>query len=135
VTSTEEPGAPAVRVRGLRHLALRVRDVSAATRFYADNFGMRVVWAPDPENVYLSSGSDNLALHADPVAAAGGALDHLGFLVETPDDVYAAAEALRARRIPLAREPRVHRDGSVSCYCRDPDGNLVQVLWLPGTLE
>jgi catechol 2,3-dioxygenase-like lactoylglutathione lyase family enzyme len=135
VTSTAEPGAPAVRVRGLRHLALRVRDVPAATRFYADTFGMRVVWAPDPENVYLSSGSDNLALHADPVAAAGGALDHLGFLVETPDDVYAAAEALRARRIPLAREPRVHRDGSVSCYCRDPDGNLIQVLWLPGTPE
>jgi catechol 2,3-dioxygenase-like lactoylglutathione lyase family enzyme len=135
VSSGEERGAPAVRVRGLRHLALRVRDVPAATRFYAETFGMRVVWAPDPENVYLSSGTDNLALHADPGTAAGGALDHLGFLVATPEDVYAAADALRARRVPLAREPAVHRDGSVSCYCRDPDGNLVQVLYLPGTRE
>jgi len=33
--------------------------------------------------------------------------------------------------VPLEHEPRTHRDGSVSCYCRDPDGNLVQVLWLP----
>jgi catechol 2,3-dioxygenase-like lactoylglutathione lyase family enzyme len=110
--------------------------VPAATRFYADVFGMRVVWAPDPDNVYLSSGTDNLALHADPgLTPDGGTLDHLGFLVATPEDVHAAASALRARRVPLAREPAVHRDGSVSCYCRDPDGNLVQILYVPGTVE
>ncbi len=127
--------APAVRVRGLRHLALRVRDVAAAARFYADAFGIRVVWQPDGQNVYLSSGSDNLALHEDPAVAAAGVLDHLGFLVEAPEDVHAAAAALRARGVPIAREPAVHRDGSVSCYCLDPDGNLIQVLWLPGTAE
>ena len=46
-------------------------------------------------------------------------------------DVFAAADELRARGVTLAHEPRTHRDGSVSCYCRDPDGNLVQILWLP----
>lgn len=127
--------APAVRVRGLRHVALRVRDVAAAARFYADSFGMRVVWQPDAENVYLSSGSDNLALHQEPAAGPGGALDHLGFLVASAEDVHAAAAALRARGVPIAKDPRAHRDGSVSCYCRDPDGNLVQILWLPGLPE
>jgi catechol 2,3-dioxygenase-like lactoylglutathione lyase family enzyme len=127
---------PAVRVRGLRHLALRGSDVQAAVRFYREAFGMRVVWEPDPQNVYLSSGGDNLALHEDAAAGGGGgALDHLGFLVATAEDVYAAAAALRARGVPIAREPARHRDGSVSCYCRDPDGNLVQVLWLPGIVE
>jgi catechol 2,3-dioxygenase-like lactoylglutathione lyase family enzyme len=92
-----------------------------------------VVWAPDERNVYLSSGTDNLALHQDPETRAGGALDHLGFLVATAEDVHAAAAALRARRVPLVREPAVHRDGSVSCYCHDPDGNLVQILYIPGT--
>jgi catechol 2,3-dioxygenase-like lactoylglutathione lyase family enzyme len=116
-------------------VALKVRDVAAAARFYADAFGMRVVWAPDAENVYLSSGSDNLALHQDAAAAPGGALDHLGFLVATAEDVHAAAAALRARGVAIAHEPRTHRDGSVSCYCRDPDGNLVQILWLPGLPE
>src|SRR5262245_19699114 len=110
-------GGPAVRVRGLRHLALRVRDVRAATSFYTETFGFRVVWSPDPDNVYLSSGTDNLALHQDPEAGPGGALDHLGFLVDSPDDVHAAAAALRAHGVPLVHEPRVHRDGSVSCYC------------------
>ncbi len=124
---------PAVRVRGLRHLALKVRDVRRAAAFYADTFGMTVAWAPDPENVYLTSGSDNLALHEDRDVGTGGALDHLGFLVASADEVYAAAEALRGRNVPIAKEPRTHRDGSVSCYCRDPDGNLIQILYLPGT--
>jgi len=125
--------APAVRVRGLRHLALKVRDVPRAAAFYTDVFGMRVVWAPDPANVYLSSGTDNLALHEDRAVRDGGALDHLGFLVETEAEVYAAADALRARQVPIDKPPRTHRDGSVSCYCRDPDGNLIQILYLPGT--
>ena len=118
-------------VRGLCHLALKVRDVRRAVDFYRETFGMRVVWEPDAENVYLSSGSDNLALHHDASVEPGGSLDHLGFLMGSADDVLAAAAALRARGVPLAREPRTHRDGSVSCYCRDPDGNLVQILWLP----
>jgi len=122
---------PAVRARGLCHLALRVRDVRAAAAFYRDNFGLREVWSPDPHNVYLSSGADNLALHEAAEVAAGGALDHLGFVVDSPEEVHAAAQRLRARGVPIVREPRTHRDGSVSCYCRDPDGNLVQVLWLP----
>ena len=125
-------GGPAVRVRGLLHLALRVRDLRAAVGFYTEAFGMRVVWAPDECNVYLSSGTDNLALHEAVDIAAGGALDHLGFVVDRPEDVYTAAERLRARGVPIAHEPRRHRDGSVSCYCRDPDGNLVQILCLPG---
>jgi catechol 2,3-dioxygenase-like lactoylglutathione lyase family enzyme len=116
-------------------VALRVRDVRATTGFYTEIFGFRVVWSPDPDNVYLSSGTDNLALHRDPEVGPGGALDHLGFLVESPDDVHAAAAVLRARGVPLVHEPRVHRDGSVSCYCHDPGGNLVQILYLPGLGE
>lgn len=33
-----------VRVRGLCHVALRVRDVRAAAAFYRDHFGLRDVW-------------------------------------------------------------------------------------------
>ena len=51
--------------RGMRHLALRVNDVARAAEFYARVFGMRLVWQPDPDNAYLSSGCDNLALHRD----------------------------------------------------------------------
>ena len=53
---------------GLRHLALRVIDLERSRRFYERFLGMKVVWQPDPENVYFSSGSDNLALHQIPAA-------------------------------------------------------------------
>jgi catechol 2,3-dioxygenase-like lactoylglutathione lyase family enzyme len=124
---------PAIPTRGLRHLALNVVDVSASVEFYSSLFGMRVVWQPDPDNAYLSSGCDNLALHrasAD-VSQRGQRLDHLGFIVERPEDVDRAAEALAVRRIPLLRPPRTHRDGSRSLYLTDPDGNVIQILYEP----
>jgi catechol 2,3-dioxygenase-like lactoylglutathione lyase family enzyme len=95
---------------GLRHLALNVRDPQASKRFYADCFGMAVVWEPDPDNVYLSSGLDNLALHR--AAPAGpGALDHLGFIVDSREEVDRLAAAFREKGVTLAAEPRDHRDG------------------------
>lgn len=119
---------------GLRHLALRVRDVQAAAAFYREYFAMRVVWQPDAENIYLSSGGDSLALHAAPdlpPPGATGPLDHLGFVVDSAEEVHRRAEAMDSRGVTIVRPPRVHRDGTVSFYCHDPDENLVQVLWLP----
>jgi len=115
---------------GLRHLALRVRDPQASKRFYCARFGMRVVWEPDADNVYLSSGVDNLALHRE-AAAGAGALDHLGFIVDAPDEVDRLAAEFRAAGVTLTAEPRDHRDGSRSFYCSDPDGLSIQVLYEP----
>jgi catechol 2,3-dioxygenase-like lactoylglutathione lyase family enzyme len=117
-------------VTGLRHLALNVADPQRSKAFYMDCFGMRVVWEPDPDNVYLSSGLDNLALHR--AAPAGpGALDHLGFIVDAPAEVDRLAGEFRAKGVRIATEPREHRDGSRSFYCLDPDGLRVQVLYEP----
>jgi catechol 2,3-dioxygenase-like lactoylglutathione lyase family enzyme len=118
-----------VPLLGLRHLALNVRDPQASKRFYADCFGMQVVWEPDPDNVYLSSGCDNLALHKNPAPA--GALDHMGFIVDAREEVDRLAGELRAKGVPIAAEPRDHRDGSRSFYCLDPDGLRIQVLFEP----
>ena len=117
-------------ILGLRHLALRVKDPQASKRFYCDSFGMAVVWEPDPDNVYLSSGSDNLALHR--AAPDGpGALDHLGFIVDTKEEVDLLAQRLAERGVQIATAARDHRDGSRSFYCLDPDGLRIQVLFEP----
>ena len=47
----------------MRHIALKVKDIAKAKSFYQTMLGMDVVWEPDRQNVYLSSGSDNIALH------------------------------------------------------------------------
>ena len=115
---------------GLRHVALNVRDPQASKRFYAECFGMSVVWEPDPDNVYLSSGPDNLALHRSD-AAGKGALDHMGFIVETREDVDRLAAEFTGRGVTIAHAVKDHRDGSRSFYCLDPDGISIQVLFEP----
>mgnify|MGYP002048138293 CR=1 FL=1 len=48
---------------------LNVMDLEGSLHFYRDLLGFSVVWQPDAENIYLSSGCDNLALHrADDLA-------------------------------------------------------------------
>ena len=130
---------------GLRHLALNVRDLPAMKRFYVDLLGFAVEWEPDPDNIYLSSGIDNLALHrstaltagragdasTDSAKVEGGALDHFGLIVRSADDIDTWAAFLEERGVTLAAKPNTHRDGARSCYVRDPDGNSVQIIHHP----
>jgi len=120
---------------GLRHLALNVRDLPAMKRFYVELLGFVVEWEPDPDNVYLSSGIDNLALHRSAEASrssnGGGALDHLGLIVRTPDEVDRWAAFLEGNGVPMSAKPKTHRDGARSCYFKDPDGNSVQIIHHP----
>ncbi len=118
-------------VAGLRHVALYVGDLEACERFYVELLGMRVEWRPDPDNVYLTSGCDNLALHRTeaPPAAAGQRLDHIGFILRTPEEVDAWHDFLVAHGVPVKAAPRTHRDGARSFYCQDPAGNTVQMIY------
>src|SRR4051794_19957943 len=115
---------------GLRHLALNVRDLAAMKRFYVDVLGFAVEWEPDADNIYLSSGVDNLALHRS-ATAGPGALDHLGVIVRSADDVDRWAKFLESRGVALDAQPKTHRDGARSCYFSDPDGNKVQIIHHP----
>jgi catechol 2,3-dioxygenase-like lactoylglutathione lyase family enzyme len=121
---------------GLRHLALNVRELDAMKRFYVDLLGFAVEWQPDPDNIYLTSGIDNLAFHRagdDALADFGGAspLDHLGLIVKSAEDVDRWAAFLESRGVSLDAKPKTHRDGARSCYFRDPDGNRVQIIHHP----
>lgn len=117
---------------GMRHLAIYVQDLQACEHFYVDLLGMQVEWRPDPDNVYLTSGNDNLALHrATEVADGPQRLDHLGFILDQPDDVDAWHAFLLEHQIVMQTIPKTHRDGARSFYCLDPDGNTVQMIFHP----
>ena len=80
--------------RGLRHVALRVTNLARSRTFYEQLLGMKVVWEPDPDNVYFSSGSDNFALHQIPASDLAAyqpltrqSLDHVGVILESTEAV------------------------------------------------
>jgi catechol 2,3-dioxygenase-like lactoylglutathione lyase family enzyme len=117
---------------GMRHVALNVLDLAVMEKFYVDLLGFEVEWRPDPENVYLSSGVDNLALHV--VSDSGGkaqALAHTGIIVDQIDQVDLWYDFLLENQVKMASEARTHRDGARSFYCYDPEGIVVQVIFHP----
>jgi catechol 2,3-dioxygenase-like lactoylglutathione lyase family enzyme len=121
-----------IKHRGLRHVAINVQNLVDAVHFYQRVFAMRIVWQPDEDNAYLSSGCDNLALHHGPAGdRSAQSLDHLGFIVGSLDELEEGYQWVQANRLDIARPLRRHRDGSVSFYIRDPDGNVIQVLYEP----
>src|SRR5918911_77495 len=105
----------------MRHVALRVRDLDGAERFFVDLLGYRVEWRPDAENVYLVRQGDNVALHRADPGGGPGLLDHVGIVVRRPQDVDAWAEWLDARGAALRARPRTHRDGARSLYLEGPE--------------
>lgn len=118
---------------GLRHLALCVQELEACERFYVDRLGMRVEWRPDADNLYLTSGVDNLALHRQTRGQPREPqrLDHLGFFLATPEAVDDWYLYLQKHGVRMRNPPRDHRDGARSFYCYDPDGTLVQFIHHP----
>jgi len=129
-------------IRGLRHLAVRVKDLGRSRAFYEGVFGMKVLWEPDTDNVYLSSGTDNLALHQIPreelaqyANQRGQFLDHFGMIMDKPESVDQMFDQVQKQVERLGgmivHWPKRHRDSSYSFYVTDPDGNMIQILYEP----
>lgn len=130
-----------LKLEALHHVALYVRApvFERSVHFYKDLLGMSVIWQPDEDNVYLSSGVDNLALHRISrwsLRALLGKwslqyLDHIGFRLSSADDVDAWHSMLKEQGVPIAAPPKTHRDKTRSFYCLDPNGTTVQLIHHP----
>lgn len=119
-------------IASLDHVVLTVRDLAATIAFY-ERLGM-TAQRYGAGRVSLHFGRQKINLHPlggefEPKAALAmpGTAD-LCFLIEGP--VTAMADRLRAAGIALLLGP-VERAGAtgriLSIYCRDPDGNLVEL--------
>ncbi len=118
---------------GIRHLALKVKNFKECLYFYNVILKMEIDWQPDDENVYLTNGNDNLALHFDNTIDISGQcrLDHLGILLQKKEDVDSWHNYICENKVKIFKPVNDHRDGSRSFYCYDPDGNIVQLIWHP----
>jgi len=95
---------------------------------------MEIEWQPDSDNYYLTSGNDNLALHRSEETIDRKnkqVLDHIGFILKKPDDVNEWHAFFAENNVVLLTDVKDHRDGARSFYCKDPDGNVVQMIYHP----
>ncbi len=122
-----------ITLERLDHLVLTVRDVEASCRFYQAALGMRRERF-GAGRVALHFGRQKINLHPYPSPVEIVAQDprpgtaDLCFVTETP--IEAAAAHLESLGIDIELGP-VERKGAQgtlkSIYCRDPDGNLIEI--------
>ena len=122
----------------LKHIALFSQHFEACEYFYTKVLGLKIVWRPDADNLYLSSGTDNIALHRAPQEFSPEKfqrLDHFGFFVPTAQAVDEWYDYLKEQQVVIKAAPKDHRDGTRSLYCADPDGNVIQLIYYPVSLH
>ena len=98
---------------GIRHLALKVRKFKECLHFYNVILKMEIDWQPDDENVYLTNGKDNLALHFDNTIDLSSPcrLDHFGILLQKKEDVDLWHNYICENKVKIFKPVNDHRDG------------------------
>jgi len=124
--------AQGIRISGLSHLALTVRDVAVTTAFYRDRLGMTVIYdgtAETPPNIKGMVGSLLLELEQQQPTVP---VDAVGLLTPalTVESIDAAFEALADVRTTDASKPD-ELFGVRFFSVRDPDGQVVELIAFP----
>jgi glyoxylase I family protein len=133
----------AIRIQGLDHVVLRVRDLEAALDFYCGALGCREERRIEALGLYqLRAGASLIDLVPvdGPLGKAGGAapgtegrnVDHLALALADFDEA-AIREQLQKHGIdPGEVAQRYGAQGNgPSMYLRDPDGNVVELKGPP----
>jgi catechol 2,3-dioxygenase-like lactoylglutathione lyase family enzyme len=116
----------------MKHLALAVRDQERSRRFYETYFGF------DAKPARRYDGDVLMLYDANGFSLALGPTDrditlpaflHFGVHLDSPDEVRAFRDRLRAAGVPIVEE--WEEPEYVSVKCRDPDGYVVEAAWEP----
>ncbi|HWA28934.1 MAG TPA: VOC family protein [Lacunisphaera sp.] len=110
-----------MKIRATDFIAVPVRDLAVAARFYRDVLGLhQVMFAPEYQWAEFDAGNVTIGLHGDEQPAPPGGI-RVAFAV---DDVSAAAAELAALGVKLGGPPQ---DWGVcqSLEVVDPDGNVL----------
>ena len=126
-----------VRLAGLNHIGVRVRDLRRSAEWYA-TLGFRLIWQSDHAKVAClrndeigvelnlifnsndSNGGRNVLMDVEPKYPG---FNHLSFRVSSIEET---ARALEAAGIEI-REGPVTLGGEIAVFVRDPDLNVVEL--------
>jgi len=123
-----------MKIEGVGHVVLKVRDLERSKAFYGGVLGMREVGSFPGRMVFFSVGANHhdlaiLSVGAEaptpPDEAVG--LAHVALKIGNSLDALREAKALLDNHAVPIRGIRDHRV-SQSIYCEDPDGNTIELF-------
>lgn len=118
---------------GVRHAALECTDLKRTLDFYTQYLGFSPYAVDDADWAMLQLGDTYLSfVPVAEVTAARKQGSHVAHLGLTYAD-RASVEKMHAALTGKTRLGKIeeHRDGSYGFYLADPDGNSLEVIWIP----
>jgi catechol 2,3-dioxygenase-like lactoylglutathione lyase family enzyme len=124
-----------MKIEGVNHIALRVREAERSAEFYKYYCGMEIVQQRtegDLSNIWvrLPNQKDGFMLvlfeTLTDSTASSGTMDHIGIYVESRKDVDEIAERARAAGVLVDGPSYAGEIVGYYCMVEDPDGNLVE---------
>ena len=126
-----------LRTYGLTHVALASRDPKRAAAFYAAVFGCEAVYESDDFVQLQTPGARDVLVFERAPENAGwpGGVAHIGYRLQSPGDIEAAASAVKAAG-GTVEEQGEFCPGEPYLFARDLDGYLVEIWFeLPTRLD
>lgn len=131
-----------IRVKGIDHVTLVVKDLDKSRLFYAGLLGMAQVERPnfDFDGLWFQAGDTqiHLILYHDGCSMPGDGnivaatkasrAHHFAFEV---DNAHRASEELLANHVEIRGGPNTRPDGCIQIWCYDPDGYVVELFHRP----
>ena len=127
-----------IRVHGIDHVGINVRDLEKSLEFYTKVLGLSITKRePSKPGVeyFLDCGSSLVGLiqgdpkgESHPLKDGGIGANHFAFHVHSKD-FDAIVEELKARNVPVKFSKK--REKSWSVYFLDPDGNKLEITAWP----
>ena len=117
-----------VKTFGLTHVAVAVRDIDRASRFYQSVFGAIEVYRQDGFVQLQTPGTrDVLVFETNPkLAGKAGGVAHFGFRLQDPNDIDAAAHAVVDAGGAI-KEQGEFVPGEPYLFATDPDGYEIEI--------
>jgi catechol 2,3-dioxygenase-like lactoylglutathione lyase family enzyme len=115
-----------IKIKDYNHIGIAVRDLEKCKHFYGEILGLKTIFRPPfnfPGHWYqVGPGTQlHLMVYDETIPQT---MRHTALEVE---DFGKALEHLKANGVAIVEGPGKRYDGSDFLFCKDPDGNLVEI--------
>ena len=119
-----------IKTYGLTHVALAVRDVDRSAKFYRRVFGAVQVYRQDGFAQLQTPGARDVIVLEKKSKGAGksGGIAHFGFRLQKPEDIGAAARAVKQAGGTI-RKQGAFVPGEPYLFATDPDGYEIEIWY------